>query len=191
MDMTSESSLERRHADGWFSWAHDPRALMKAGLPLVVVAIAILWVVWNKRPEPPPASLAELDRVAGEVQSVVEDYRPLYRTKVGRKAVVHQRDQRGWVLTLKPGGDDSIYWIQGDDPALAAQLPVGTRVIAHQRDGQIFQLETPRGVVLDLEASTASQRTESLTALAIVALLLAAGVWLCGRAIALSARAER
>ena len=87
--MTSESSLERRHADGWFSWAHDPRALMKVGLPLVLVAIGILWVVWNKRPEPPPQSLAELERVAGEVQSLAEDYRPLYRTKVGRKAVVH------------------------------------------------------------------------------------------------------
>jgi hypothetical protein len=169
---------------------HSPLALGKAGLTLMVVSGAILWVVISRRPEPPPESLSELERVVGTVESVSEDFRPLYTTKIGRRRVVHERARQGLVLGLKTNAGERSEWAieewiidePSEAPKLRDELRPGTPVTAYARDGLIFQLEGARGVLVDLERARASRGLSGGVALALLVLALVAGVVLCGRA---------
>jgi hypothetical protein len=172
------------------SLLRSPLALVKAGVTLVVVSGAILWVVISRRPEPPPQSLSELERVVGTVESVSEDFRPLYTTKIGRRRVVHERARQGLVLGLKTNAGERSEWAieewvidePSEAPKLREELRPGMSVTAYARDGLIFQLESPRGVLVDLERARASRGLSGGAALALLVLTLVVGVVLCGRA---------
>jgi hypothetical protein len=189
--MTDVPSPGQRLTGSRVAWMQNPRALGKVGFPLVVVSAIILWIVIDRRPEPPPESLSELDRVVGTVESLSVDYRPLYTTRRGRRAVVHEREQKGLVLELKLGKGERSAWgietssIGGPEQAskLREELRPGTVVTAYAREGQIFQLEGPAGVLVDLGHARARGRLESIAALALVILALMAGLVLCGRAV--------
>jgi hypothetical protein len=164
------------------SWARNPRVLGKVGVTLVVVSAAILWVVSSKQPEPLPDSLQGLERVSGTLERIVEDFRPQYTSRQGRRTIVHQRKQRGWLLTLKPAAGQSLEWsVASDEPALAALAP-GAAVTAVAQDGHIYQLETSGRVLVDLEQTRAELRSESVLALSIVGLAFVAGLVTCGMA---------
>jgi hypothetical protein len=172
------------------SLVSNPLALVKAGVTLVVVSSVILWVVISRRPEPPPDSLSELERVVGTVESVSENFRPLSTTKIGRRRVVHERARQGLVLGLKTSADERSEWAieewlidePSEAPKLRNELTPGTSVTAYARDGLIFQLESPRGVLVDLGRARASRGLSGAGALALLVLTLVAGVVLCGRA---------
>jgi hypothetical protein len=168
----------------------DPRVLGKTGVTLMVVSAAILWVVMSRRMEPPPESLSELERVLGTVESVSESFRPLYTTKLKRRTVVHERKRQGLVLELKTNAGERSEWAieewlidePGEAPKLRDELRPGTSVTAYAREGLIFQLEGPGGVLVDLERARASRGLSSFAAVALLVLALVVGVLLCGRA---------
>ena len=178
------------------SYLRNPRTLAKAGITLVVVSIGILWVVWSRRPEPPPESLSELARVVGTVESVSESHGPSYKTKNKRRTVVHAGARQGLVLELKASTGDRSEWIIEDwliddeAPQLLEQLEPGTSVTAYARDGRIYQLEGTRGVLVDLERARASRSLSSVAALALVVLALVAGGVLCVKAAVLASGAR-
>ena len=178
------------------SYLRNPRTLAKVGITLVVVSIGILWVVWSRRPEPPPDSLSELARVVGTVESVSESYGPSYKTKNKRRTVVHAGAREGLVLELKASTGERSEWtiedwlIDDEAPRLQEELEPGTSVTAYGRDGRIYQLEGTRGVLVDLARARSSRSLSSVAALALVVLTLVAGGVLCARA-AMLASGER
>jgi hypothetical protein len=168
----------------------NPRVLGKTGVTLVLVSGAILWVVMSRRTEPPPESLSELDRVVGTVESVSESFRPLYTTKLKRRTIIHERKRQGLVLELKTNAGERSEWAieewlidePGQAPKLRDELRPGTPVTAYAREGLVFQLEGPRGVLVDLERARASRGLSSFAAVALLVLALGVGVLLCGSA---------
>jgi hypothetical protein len=176
------------------SHLRNPRTLAKAGITLVVVSIGILWVLWSRRPEPPPESLRELTQVVGTVESVSEDYKPSYTTRNERRTVVHAGSRQALVLELKTSTGERSEWaiddwlIDDEAPQLSRELEPGTSVTAYTRDGRIYQLEGQRGVLVDLERARANRSLSSIAALALVLLALVAGGVLCVRAAMLASR---
>ncbi len=174
----------------------NPRTLGKAGVTLVVVSAAILWVIFSRRPAPPPESLSELERVVGSVESVSESFRPLYTTKIGRRSVVHDRARKGLVIGLRAASGERSEWAieewlidePSEAPKLRDELRPGTPVTAYAREGLIYQLEGPRGVLVDLERARDRRGGASVGALALVVLALVAGGVLCARAVMLWSR---
>ena len=164
-------------------WLRHPRALAKVGLTLVIVSAAILWVIFTRRPEPPPADLVELDRVVGTVEGLSDDLRPLYTVHRGRKVSVHQASRRGWRLSIRtPAAQTAELLLRSDDERLVKALQPGTPVTAFVRDGEIFQLENARGIVVALDELREERGFRASAALALVVLALVVGFVLCGLA---------
>jgi hypothetical protein len=164
--------------------ASSARALGSVGLSLLVIAGAVLWLLTTRPPEPMPASLGELERIVGEVDTLSEDLRPLYTTRHGNRTIVHPRKHRAWRLTLKASsGQRSAWSIPGDVPDLTDALARGTSVTAYVRAGRIDQLETASGTFIDLQPP--QRQAHTLLIVSLLALFAAAsGLSLCTLAVA-------
>jgi hypothetical protein len=172
------------------SLSNSPRTLGKSGVTLMVVSGAILWVIMSRRPDPPPDSLSELERVVGTVESVSDNFRPLHTSKLGRRWVVHDRARKGLVLGLKTDTGERSDWAieewlinePSEAPKLREQIQQGSQVTAYAREVFIYQLEGPRGVLVDLDRARARRGLSSGAALALLVVALVTGVALCARA---------
>jgi hypothetical protein len=180
--MQSENPLDR-HAARVPWWVRHPRQLARIGVTAVIVSAAIFWVILTRRPEAPPAQLEQLDRIVGTVDQVSADVRPLYTTRRGRKASVHQAEQRGWRIALNTAAGQHVeLLLRSDDEGIPGALGPGTGVTAYARDGEIFQLESARGVLVDLGQVRSERAVEASAALLLLGLAFVGGLALCGMA---------
>ena len=189
--MTDAPSLGRRLLI-WSGWTNNPWGLARVGLPLLVVGVLMFWSYFH-RPEGLPESLDGLDRVVGDLDGIYVNYRDQTGTMANGRGITHKRKRDGWRLTLKTAAGQRTEWSikeSRDTLKLEELLKDGTRLTGYAREAQIFQLEGPTGVLVDLEETRASQHRSLTINMGIAAVALISGLLLCGRAVGLWLQAE-